>query len=184
MRTPAQIRFGPSRNGDNSIGIVRGHQPARTYHTAHESTRKKEPLLAQSVLNSQNPRIQQGYPGDKAKERRKPRSMGKAESQSSAANSTSHNMPSSSACDVLKPLSKNGGFPSSGAVAAKARELQQGNAGSPSPGSSPASSNSDTASRSASSDSPVQKRSETVLPMGKREGEGVRTWRRMIVEYN
>lgn len=91
-------------------------------------------------------------------------------------------MPSAYASDVLKPFSQVSGFPTSGALAARAREqLHNDHVG------SPASSHSVTATGSGSGESalsPVQKRSETVLPMGTREGDGVRTWRRMIVEYS
>ncbi|KAJ5247540.1 hypothetical protein N7468_002523 [Penicillium chermesinum] len=88
-----------------------------------------------------------------------------------------------SACDVLTPLSQDTGLPTSGAVAARVRQQMRENASSPSPASSPSSSHSDSATRSGGELSPVQKRSETLLPMGKREGDAVRTWRRMIVEY-
>ncbi|KAJ5161618.1 hypothetical protein N7492_007010 [Penicillium capsulatum] len=99
------------------------------------------------------------------------------------AKSTNESPPGATACDVLKPLSSNGTFPSSGAVAARAREQmasvanssnstsQTTQAGSP----SPASSNATAA---------VQKRSETVQQLREEDADGVRTWQRLIVEYN
>jgi len=105
--------------------------------------------------------------------------------------------PSATACDVLKPLSQNGNFPSSGAVANKVREQMQmqmqkngnslpassaPNATQPRSGSG-IESGSDTQSTPSATAS-VQRRSESVQQMREVDGDGVRTWRRLVVEYN
>lgn len=123
--------------------------------------------------------------------------------------------PPSSACDVLKPLSQSGVFPSSGAVAARARELMQmqmqlqtGKASPSSPammmggseteeadvaaeGGSRRSSNSSDSSNSGSCGGgevggSVQKRGELVQQIREvdSDGNGVRTWRRVVTEYS
>ena len=88
--------------------------------------------------------------------------------------------PPASAMDVLKPLSQGGNFPSSGTVAARAREQMQ-NASSPlsSPSSSPGTPKSESPQQGS-----VQKRSETVQTMYEKDDNGGRTFRRLIVEYN
>ncbi|KAJ5901953.1 hypothetical protein N7495_002481 [Penicillium taxi] len=111
----------------------------------------------------------------------------KASNMPSASNSNS--APIASACDVLKPRAN---FPTSGAVAAKARE--QMNAGkttasSSSTGSSRAETHEQSGSGSdASGDAsdPGQKHSVSVQQMQMHEvdDDGVRTWRRIIVEYS
>ncbi|KAJ5975724.1 hypothetical protein N7481_009431 [Penicillium waksmanii] len=95
--------------------------------------------------------------------------------------------PPASACDVLKPLSQNSNYPSSGAVAARARE-QMENSGKPSPVVSAATvatqprfgSEGDAATGSGS----VQRRNESVQQMREVDDNGVRTWRRLVVEYS
>ncbi|KAJ5167024.1 uncharacterized protein N7482_005805 [Penicillium canariense] len=91
--------------------------------------------------------------------------------------------PPASACDVLRPLSQSGAFPSSGAVAARAREQMQAGKASPS---SPETSATQTRSTEASSEAggPVQRHSELVQQMCEVDADGVRTWRRLIVEYS
>ena len=86
--------------------------------------------------------------------------------------------PLPSAVDVLKPLSQGGNFPSSGTVAARAREQVQ--SASPSSLSSPGTPKSDSMQLEGS----VQKRSETVQTMYEKDDNGGRTFRRLIVEYN
>lgn len=87
---------------------------------------------------------------------------------------------SPSACDILKPLSRNGTLPSSGAVAAMAREQMQNASGSP--GTSrveiPTGATENEAGGS------VQRRSESMQQMHEVDTDGVRTWRRLIVEYS
>ena len=82
-----------------------------------------------------------------------------------------------SACDILQPLSHTSLLPSSGALAAQAREQQSERLAS-------------TASRPTSSESfsseageEVQKRNETTQQMCDEDDEGVRTWKRVVVEY-
>ncbi|KAJ5082459.1 hypothetical protein N7532_011502 [Penicillium argentinense] len=103
------------------------------------------------------------------------------EKSKSADNSTSP--PATSACDVLKPLSQNGNFPSSGAVAARAREQMQ-NGGKSSPSGSPAAATQPRSETAGDSTGPVQKRSESVQQMREVDVNGVRTWRRLVVEYS
>lgn len=102
--------------------------------------------------------------------------------------------PPATACDVLKPLSQSGAFPSSGAVAARARELMQMQTGKASP-SSPGIDDTVMAkvmaralgeSEGGSSETcgSVQKRGESVLEMREVDGDGVRTWRRVVAEYS
>lgn len=105
--------------------------------------------------------------------------------------STSPPPPPASACDVLKPLSQSGAFPSSGAVAARAREqMQTGKASPSSPGTSPSPSSSPNPALKELEggdnllDGSVQKRSEMVQQMREVDVEGVRTWRRVVIEYN
>ncbi|KAF3398072.1 hypothetical protein F1880_006383 [Penicillium rolfsii] len=120
--------------------------------------------------------------------------------------------PPTSACDVLKPLSQGGVFPSSGAVAARARELMQMQmqtqtvkASPPSPGvmsgsmmgtegsgvtegGSRRGSNSSDSSHSGGGEGggSVQKRGALVQQIREvdEEGNGVRTWRRVVTEYS
>lgn len=106
--------------------------------------------------------------------------MEKANSKSIFPSTT---MPSASACDILKPLSQNGNFPNSGAVAAKAREqMQRSSASSPTATVSlgttqiPSSSASET---NGTTHTPTK----TVQQMHDVDAEGVRTWQRLIVEY-
>ncbi|KAJ5391762.1 hypothetical protein N7509_007252 [Penicillium cosmopolitanum] len=95
--------------------------------------------------------------------------------------------PAASACDVLKPLSHNSNYPSSGVVAARARE-QMENSGKSSPvvpaatvATQPRSgSEGDAATGSGS----VQRRNESVQQMREVDDSGVRTWRRLVVEYS
>lgn len=87
-----------------------------------------------------------------------------------------------SACEVLKPLSQSGAFPSSGAVAARAREqMQTGKASPSSPAPSPVLAGAEDSSPAGGS---VQKRSESVQQMHKVDADGVRTWRRVVTEYS
>ncbi|KAJ5091535.1 hypothetical protein NUU61_006405 [Penicillium alfredii] len=97
--------------------------------------------------------------------------------------------PPTSASDVLRPLSQHAAFPNSGSVATKAREQRH------SPGPSAHSSNTTGTGPRANSPSvshpvshdtattSVQKRSESVQQMHEVDADGVRTWRRLIVEY-
>lgn len=82
-----------------------------------------------------------------------------------------------SACDILQPLSHTCLLPSSGALAAQARE-QQSEKLALTPGSP-------TSSKASSSDAgeEVQKRNETIQQMCDEDDEGVRTWKRVVVEY-
>lgn len=95
--------------------------------------------------------------------------------------------PSPSACDVLKPLSGDSGLPSSGEIAAKVREQgdqpgkEVGTTGSPKV--TEANSISHSGSRTEVPSS-VQKRSESVQQMHEIDADGVRTWKRVIVEYS
>lgn len=91
----------------------------------------------------------------------------------------SHSSPS--ACDILTPLSRNGTFPSSGAVAAMAREQMQ-NAGACSPGTSNAEIPTQCEPNEASG--PVQRCDESAQQIHQADTSGVRTWRRLIVEYS
>ncbi|KAJ5450689.1 uncharacterized protein N7458_007138 [Penicillium daleae] len=104
---------------------------------------------------------------------------------------TSTSPPPASACDVLKPLSQSGVFPSSGAVAARARELMQmqmqmqmqtGKASPSSPGLRAMELMGSRASSGIGGS--VQKRSESVQEMREVDGDGVRTWRRVVTEYS
>lgn len=88
--------------------------------------------------------------------------------------------PPASATEVLEPLSRDGSVPTSGAVAARARE-QRHSAG------PLRASNSDPKTRSGGvieGNCSVQKCSESVQQMREVDGEGVRTWKRLIVEYH
>lgn len=92
--------------------------------------------------------------------------------------------PSPSASDILKPLSWNGTFPSSGAVAAMAREqMQKAGSGSGSPGASEAEDPTRSEAGNEASGS-VQSRSESVQQIHEGDTGGVQTWRRLIVEYS
>jgi hypothetical protein len=102
--------------------------------------------------------------------------------------------PPATACDVLKPLSQSGAFPSSGAVAARARELMQMQPGKASP-SSPemdatvmamvmARALGETEEGSSETCGSVQKRSESAREMREVDGDGLRTWRRVVTEYS
>ncbi|KAJ5658558.1 uncharacterized protein N7484_002207 [Penicillium longicatenatum] len=72
--------------------------------------------------------------------------------------------------DVLKPLSLGGNFPSSGAVAARAREQMQ-NAASGTP-------------KEVKTDGGGMQRTETVQTVYEKDKDGERTFRRLVVEYN
>lgn len=84
---------------------------------------------------------------------------------------------SPSACDILQPLSHTSLLPSSGALAAQARELQSERLAS--------AASSPTSSKASSSDTgeEVQKRNETIQQICDEDDEGVRTWKRVVVEY-
>lgn len=85
---------------------------------------------------------------------------------------------------MLKPLSRNGTFPSSGAVAARAREqIQNPGKVSGSAGLSGTARAGAVSGSNGEASGSVQKRSESVLQMHEVEGDGVRTWRRVVVEY-
>lgn len=99
------------------------------------------------------------------------------------AKSNNETPPPATACDVLNPLSSNGAFPSSGAVAARARE-QMAAAGNSSNSSSPTTQVSSPSQAGSDTAQAVQKRSETVQELREEDADGVRTWRRLIVEYN
>ncbi|KAI2689921.1 hypothetical protein CBS147333_5294 [Penicillium roqueforti] len=73
-----------------------------------------------------------------------------------------------SACDILQPLSRTSLLPSSGALAARAREQQSGSAAS---------------SMASSPDCEVQKHIESTQQMCDEDAGGVRTWKRLVVEY-
>lgn len=96
--------------------------------------------------------------------------------------------PPSTARDVLRPLSQTSSFPSSGSIVAAMHEQKQsapGNAVNDRPSESSGSSQSPTdAATSETTGSSVQKRSEVVQQMRDVDDEGVRTWRRLIVEYS
>ncbi|KAJ5826795.1 hypothetical protein N7447_003558 [Penicillium robsamsonii] len=83
-----------------------------------------------------------------------------------------------SACDILQPLSHTSLLPSSGTLAAQARQLQS--EGSAIEASSPAFPQ---ASLPASGEE-VQKRNESVQQMSEEDVEGGRTWKRVVVEYS
>lgn len=88
--------------------------------------------------------------------------------------------PPVSATEVLKPLSRDGPVLSSGAVAAKAREQIQ--SAEPS-----RTSKTDIKTQSDNRDegnSSVQRRSESVQQMREVDVDGVRTWKRLTVEYH
>ncbi|KAJ5126983.1 hypothetical protein N7448_007762 [Penicillium atrosanguineum] len=91
----------------------------------------------------------------------------------------SHSSPS--ACEILTPLSRNGTFPSSGAVAAIARQQMQ-NAGASSPGTSKAEIPDQCEQTEASGS--VQRSNESVQQVHEVDTSGARTWRRLIVEYS
>lgn len=82
-----------------------------------------------------------------------------------------------SACDILQPLSHTSLLPSSGDLAAQAREQQS--VKSASAPSSPASSK----ASSPDAGEEVQKRSESTQQMCEEDAEGLRTWKRVVVEY-
>jgi hypothetical protein len=90
---------------------------------------------------------------------------------------------SPSACDVLTPLSRYGNFPSSGAVAAMAREQMQ-NAGAGSSSLGPSKAENPTRCEEIQASGSVQRRSEAVHQMYEADAHEVRTWKRLIVEYN
>ncbi|KAF7717455.1 Uncharacterized protein PECH_000497 [Penicillium ucsense] len=95
-------------------------------------------------------------------------------------------LPLPSACDILKPLSQDGVFPSSGAVAAQALKLKATEKASPSSPqpetetSPPARMEPDLSHEIGSS---LQERSEVVQQMCEEDQNGVRTWRRLVMEY-
>jgi hypothetical protein len=70
-----------------------------------------------------------------------------------------------SACDILQPLSRTSLLPSSGVLAAQVREQQRAS------------------SNAALLDAEVQKCNESVQQMCDEDAEGVRTWKRVVVEY-
>ncbi|KAJ5833837.1 hypothetical protein N7474_002148 [Penicillium riverlandense] len=106
--------------------------------------------------------------------------------------------PPPSALNVLRPLSENGSFPSSGAIAAKVREQKQIadsklTAGTTSTVKDPAQKKSDASTAKTRADTgfsmstpttSVQRRTETVAQMYDIDEKGGRTWRRLIVEYS
>lgn len=100
------------------------------------------------------------------------------------AQSTSQSPPPATACDVLEPLSSNGAFPTSGAVAARAHQ-QMASAGntSNSNANSPPAQTSSPSQAGSDATKTVQKRSETIQQLHEEDADGVRTWRRLIVEY-
>ncbi|KAJ5950471.1 uncharacterized protein N7479_008884 [Penicillium vulpinum] len=83
-----------------------------------------------------------------------------------------------SACDILQPLSHTSLLPSSGALAAQAREQQSER--------SAMDVNSPTSSKASSpvSGDEVQKRNESTQQMRDDDAEGGRTWKRVVVEYS
>ncbi|KAJ5588428.1 hypothetical protein N7537_011106 [Penicillium hordei] len=83
-----------------------------------------------------------------------------------------------SACDILQPLSHTSFLPSSGALAAQAREQQSERLA--------LAESSPTSSKASSSGAAeeVQKRNETIQQMCEEDDEGVRTWKRVVVEYS
>ncbi|KAJ5493843.1 hypothetical protein N7463_009930 [Penicillium fimorum] len=85
---------------------------------------------------------------------------------------------SPSACDILQPLSHTSLLPSSGTLAAQAREQQSER--------SAIEARISTFSKASSPDAgeEVQKRNESVLQMSDEDVEGGRTWKRVVVEYN
>ncbi|KAJ6109318.1 hypothetical protein N7486_001552 [Penicillium sp. IBT 16267x] len=91
--------------------------------------------------------------------------------------------PPASAMDVLKPLSLGGTFPSSGAVAARAREQmqmqQRQNASSPASGTPKL----EAQQTSDGGRNGLQKRNETVQTVYEKDADGGRTFRRLVVEY-
>lgn len=89
--------------------------------------------------------------------------------------------PPASAMDVLKPLSLGGNFPSSGAVAARAREQMQMQM--QSNASSPASGTPKEAQQTSDGGGKL-KRTETVQTVYEKDGDGGRTFRRLVVEYS
>ncbi|KAJ5793761.1 hypothetical protein N7457_000360 [Penicillium paradoxum] len=80
-----------------------------------------------------------------------------------------------SACDILRPLSHTIPLPSSGALAAMAREEQARRLPS---GSNPASTDALPVA-----DESVHKHNESIEQMRHEDIEGVRTWKRVVVEY-
>ncbi|CAG8046953.1 unnamed protein product [Penicillium nalgiovense] len=70
-----------------------------------------------------------------------------------------------SACDILQPLSHTSLLPSSGVLAAQVREQQSASSNASLP------------------DTEVQKCDESVQQMCDEDTEGVRTWKRVVVEY-
>lgn len=88
--------------------------------------------------------------------------------------------PPASATEALEPLSRGGSVPNSGAVAAKAREQMHS-------AKSLETSKSDPKARledGTEGNGSVQKRSESVQQMREVDGDGVRVWKRLIVEYH
>ncbi|EPS25212.1 hypothetical protein PDE_00144 [Penicillium oxalicum 114-2] len=91
--------------------------------------------------------------------------------------------PLPSARDILRPLSQDGIFLSSGAVAAQALKLMQTDKASPSSPetSPPLHLGSDQRDQIGAT---VQKCSEVVQQICEKDGDGVRTWRRVVMEYS
>lgn len=114
--------------------------------------------------------------------------MEKGTSPSPITSITSTSPPPASACDVLKPLSQSGAFPSSGAVAARARELMQMQVqlqtGKASPSSPGLRAMEVMGSREGGIGGSVQKRSESVQEMREVDGDELRIWRRVMIEYS
>lgn len=103
--------------------------------------------------------------------------MGKAETDTCP---SSTKPPPACATEALEPLSRDGSVPSSGTVAAKAREQIHSAEAS-------RTSNPDPNSRSRGvieGNGSVQKRSESVQQMREVDADGVRMWKRLIVEYH
>lgn len=91
---------------------------------------------------------------------------------------------SPSASDILKPLSRNGTFPSSGAVAAMAREqMQKAGSGTASSRASEAEISTRSEAGNEASGS-VQSRSESVQQIHEMDTSGVQSWRRWIDKYS
>ncbi|KAG0154837.1 hypothetical protein PDIDSM_408 [Penicillium digitatum] len=83
---------------------------------------------------------------------------------------------SPSACEILQPLSHSCLLPSSGALAAQAREQQSKRLAS-------TASNPTSLEASSPDASEVQKCNESIQQMSDEHADGVRTWKRVVVEY-
>ncbi|KAJ5771323.1 uncharacterized protein N7511_003374 [Penicillium nucicola] len=81
------------------------------------------------------------------------------------------------ACDILRPLSQSGPFPSSGILAAQAREQQIVSSNFEMGGFISPETTSETVGL-------ASKCNESVQQMREEDAEGVRFWKRVVVEYN